>query len=161
MFILCAKNLERKKRRTFQVMISDYWAYCIHRTSSCLMRIIYIQRVIAQHVRLYSLSFCLPHRFPPIKFCTVGGNPFCTLISQSSFQNGVLEDRGAVRTVWRGSWFGWDDCRASHSGRGTINRANKERGHIAVCQRVRHHQQSKQRAWSYSCVSEGETPSTE
>ena len=82
-----------------------------------------------------------------------------------------------------------------------MNRASKERGHTVVvsegetpsteqaksvaiqllCQRVRHHQQNKQRAWPYSCcvrrrdiinraskerghtvvVSEGETSSTE
>ena len=59
-------------------------------------------------------------------------------------------------------------------GSDTINRASKERGHtvvvsegqtpstehaksvvIQLCQRVRHHQQSKQRAWSYSCCVRG------
>ena len=62
-------------------------------------------------------------------------------------------------------------------GSDTINRASKERGHTLVvsegqtpsteqaksvaihllCQRVRHHQQSKQREWPYSCVRGSDT----
>ena len=54
----CDRNLKNNliiiliKLRTFQVMISDYWACCIDRTSNCLMRITYMQRVIAQHVKI-------------------------------------------------------------------------------------------------------------
>ena len=63
----------------------------------------------------------------------------------------VLEDRGAVPTVWRGPWFGWEEGRANRmatlsacsvDGDSTNNRVSRERGHTVV-------------------VSEGETSSAE
>ena len=110
MLILCARNLE-KKLRTFLVMISDYWACCIHRISNCPHE----NNIHAKSHRstceicilclfvclIASLRLCVPARARArmcvcvdIELCAVGRNPFCTLILQSSFQK-----RGFWKTV--------------------------------------------------------------
>ena len=110
MLILCARNL-KKKLRTFLVMISDYWACCIHRISNCPHE----NNIHAKSHRstceicilclfvclIASLRLCVPARARAcvcvcvdIELCAVGRNPFCTLILQSSFQK-----RGFWKTV--------------------------------------------------------------
>ena len=132
-------------------MISDYWACCIHRISNCPHE----NNIHAKSHRstceicilclfvclIASLRLCVPAR-ARARVCVCvcrhwalcsGTKPILHVNLAIFFsKTGVLEDRGTVRTVWRGPWFGWEEGRANHRGRDTTNRASKESGHTVV-----------------------------